>query len=108
MLLKIKLHDTQFQVASDNHKYKVINAGRQWGKSLLSRFIVLKWAVEKPGIYWIVSPTYRQGKQNHWNDLQKEVPREWVAKKNEVDLSITLKNGSVIQLKGAENPDSLR
>ena len=108
MLLKVKLHDTQYQVAEDKHKYKVINAGRQWGKSLLSRFIVLQWATDKPGIYWIVSPTYRQGKQNHWNDLQKEVPPEWVAKKNEVDLSITLKNGSVIQLKGAENPDSLR
>ncbi len=29
-------------------------------------------------------------------------------KKNEVDLSITLKNGSIIELKGAENPDALR
>jgi hypothetical protein len=32
----------------------------------------------------------------------------WIAKKNEVELSITLRNGSVIELKGAENPDSLR
>lgn len=60
------------------------------------------------GTYWIVSPTYRQGKQNHWQELQKEIPRQWVAKKNEVELSITLRNGSVIELKGAENPDGLR
>lgn len=31
-----------------------------------------------------------------------------VQKKNEVELSITLKNGSIIELKGAENPDALR
>lgn len=106
--MQVKIHEGQYEVANDTHKYKVINAGRQWGKSVLARLIVLKWASESPGIYWIVSPTYRQGKQNHWNDLQKEVPREWVIKKNEVEMSITLKNGSVIELKGAENPDSLR
>lgn len=69
---------------------------------------MLKWAIENQGLYWIVSPTYKMSKQIHWRDLQKEVPREWVAKKNEVDLSITLTNGSVIELKGAENPDALR
>jgi phage terminase large subunit len=44
----------------------------------------------------------------HWQELQREVPRDWIAKKNEVELSITLKNGSIIELKGAENPDALR
>lgn len=40
--------------------------------------------------------------------MRKEVPKEWIAKTNETELSITLKNGSVIELKGAENPDALR
>lgn len=44
----------------------------------------------------------------HWRDMQKEIPIEWIEKKNEVELSFTLKNGSIIELKGAENPDALR
>lgn len=107
-MLKAKLHETQLQVANDTHRFRVVCAGRRWGKSVLSQLIILKWAVENQGLYWIVSPTYRQGKQIHWRGLQQIIPQDWIAKKNEVELSITLKNGSVIELKGAENPDALR
>src|SRR3990167_5072752 len=107
-MVKVKLHESQYSVAIDLHKYKVINAGRQWGKSILARLIILQWASKKQGIYWIVSPTFVQGKQNHWRQFQHEIPVEWVAKKNEVELSIQLTNGSLIFLKSAENPDSLR
>ena len=106
--MKVKLHEGQLSVANDTHRFRVICAGRRWGKSVLSQLIVLQWATKAVGTYWIVSPTYRQGKQIHWRGLQQIVPREWIAKKNEVELSITLKNGSVIELKGAENPDALR
>lgn len=106
--MQAKLHETQLQVARDTHRFRAICAGRRWGKSVLSQLIVLQWATEKVGVYWIVSPTYRQGKTIHWRGLQQVVPRDWIAKKNEVELSITLKNGSVIELKGAENPDALR
>jgi phage terminase large subunit len=40
--------------------------------------------------------------------MKKEIPKKWVKKTNNTELSIYLKNGSVISLKGAENPDSLR
>lgn len=103
-----KLHPKQYEVATDEHRYRVICAGRRSGKSVLSRFIVLKWATEEKGLYWVVSPTYKQSKQIHWREINNEVPQEWVRKKNEVELSITLKNGSIIELKGAENPDALR
>lgn len=106
--MKVVLHPGQLEVAADTHRFRVVCAGRRWGKSVLSQLIILKWAIEHPGLYWIVSPTYRQGKQIHWRGLQQIVPREWVLKKNEVELSLTLKNGSVIELKGAENPDALR
>lgn len=106
--MQYKLHETQLSVANDNHRFRVICAGRRWGKSTLAQLIVLKWATEAQGLYWIVSPTYKQSKQIHWRGLQQVVPREWIAKKNEVELSITLKNGSIIELKGAENPDALR
>lgn len=106
--MKILLTNWQKSVAEDTHRFRIVCAGRRAGKSVLARMIVLKWVVERPGLYWIVSPTYKQSKQIHWNDLLKEIPSNWIVKKNEVELSVHLQNGSVIQLKGAENPDNLR
>lgn len=105
--MKIKLHKGQYEVATDPHRFKVVNAGRRWGKSVLSRMIMLKWAKDSPGLYWIVSPTYQQGKDIHWmQGYRRELKN--VLKWNDSDLSVTLDNGSVIQLKSAENPDRLK
>ena len=106
--MQVKLSPWQLTVAKDPHRFRVVCAGRRSGKSVLSRLIVLKWALENVGNYWIVSPSYRQAKMIHWNEIRKEIPREWVEKTNDTELSITLKNGSIIELKGAENPDALR
>ena len=109
-MIQIELHPSQRQVYDDQHRFRIVAAGRRWGKTVLSQIITLDWATRKgqEGLYWIVSPTYRQAKQIHWRHLQALVPQEWILKKNEVELSITLKNGSIIELKGAENPDALR
>jgi len=106
--MKVVLSPWQLEVARDSHRFRIVCSGRRSGKSVLSRLVVLKWALENPGLYWIVSPSYRQAKMIHWRELQKEIPYGWIRSKNEVELSITLKNGSVISLKGAENPDALR
>lgn len=103
-----KLNKWQYEVYKDTHRFRIICAGRRSGKSVLSRTIVLDWALKNIGSYWIVSPNYKQSKMIHWRELQKEIPISWILKKNEVELSITLKNGSIIELKGAENPDALR
>jgi len=108
IMATVKLNPWQMEVANDPHRFRVICAGRRSGKSVLSRLLILKWAVEENGLYWIVSPTYKASKMIHWRELNKEIPRGWVTKKNEVELSITLKNGSIIELKGSENPDALR
>jgi PBSX family phage terminase large subunit len=109
MSLNIKLHPKQYEVAVDTHRFRVINAGRRFGKSVLARSIVLDWATKNAGLYWIVSPTYQMARDIHWKQgYNLEIPQEWIAKKNEVDLEITLKNGSRIALKSAENPDRLR
>lgn len=106
--MNVKLLKWQRTVFENNHRFRVVCGGRRLGKSVLSRIVVLNWAIKEVGNYWIVSPNYKQSKMIHWRDFQKEIPREWIAKKNEVELSLTLKNGSVIELKGAENPDALR
>lgn len=105
----VKLHPKQKEVALDTHRFRVLCAGRRFGKSVLAQIEAMRWATDHPnGLIWIVSPTYKQSKQIHWRGLKQLVPKQWIAKTNEVELSITLKNGSIIELKGAENPDALR
>ena len=59
---------------------------------------------------WYVAPTYRQAQQICWQMLKDRLAAgRWIARKNESDLSIVLRNGgSVISLRGADNFDSLR
>jgi hypothetical protein len=106
--MEVRLSKWQTEVWNDTHRFKVICAGRRSGKSVLAQLTVINWAQSQPGNYYIVSPTYRQAKSIHWNEIRKLVPKGLIEKTNETELSITLKNGSVIELKGAENPDALR
>lgn len=64
----------------------------------------------KPGsVIWYVAPTYRQAKSIFWERLKQVVPRGyWLKAPNESDLKMWLSNGTTIELKGADNPDSLR
>ena len=113
--MKIKLHQTQWEVAKDPARFKVVCAGRRWGKSVLSRLMIMKWALNDPGLYWIVTPTYTQGQKIHF--MQGFIPEISAFAKVDKDfkkvkfnrgtLSLTLPNGSVIQVMSAENPDRL-
>lgn len=108
--MKITLHPKQGIVFSSTSRFKVLAAGRRFGKTILACVILFVSAVRiKNGLFWYVSPTYKQTKQIAWKILLKLIPQEILAKKpNETDLSFTLKNGTEIVLKGADNPDSLR
>ena len=102
-------HEKQLQVHSDNHRFKVLNWGRRTGKSTLAANYVLLAATQVVGRYWIVAPTYKQAKNIYWMDIvTNQIPKELIKKKNEQELIITLINGSIIELKGADNEDSLR
>jgi hypothetical protein len=58
---------------------------------------------------WAVYPTYRQAKMVAWKQLRNRLSDlRWVKKINETELTVELKNGSIIALKGADNYDSLR
>jgi hypothetical protein len=58
---------------------------------------------------WYVAPSYRQAKQVVWLQIKKMLNElNWVKKANEAELTLYLKNGSRIALRGADNPESLR
>jgi hypothetical protein len=105
---EIKLHSKQMQVYKSKARFRVVVAGRRWGKTALSRVLIVTKAKTRKSKIWYVAPTYRMAKQIMWIDLLDAIPRRWIRKINETTLSVTLVNGTRIELKGADKADSLR
>lgn len=105
----LSLHPKQMEVYKSKARFRVVVAGRRWGKTALSKTLMIIKAARKPKQkIWYVAPTYKMAKQIMWNDLKDAVPRKWIYKINESNMTIVLVNGSRIELKGADKADSLR
>ena len=105
----MKLSNPQRIVADDKTRFRVLCTGRRFGKTTLAIREVC-YVARIPGrVCWAVCPSYRQAKQIFWIKLKKILQDlRWVSKINEAELTVVLKNGSRICLRGADNPDSLR
>lgn len=104
----LKLHRGQSQVFNSKSRFKVVVAGRRWGKTILSRTSIIRKARKARQLIWYVAPTYNMARGIMWVDLLDSIPREWIHKINETRLEITLVNKTRIELKGADKPDTLR
>ena len=105
----LSLRYAQGEVFSSDARFRVLVAGRRFGKSYLSCIELLRGAINKPGeTFFYCAPTYRMAKDIAWKTIKQLIPQAWVKSKNESDLKIELRNGSLIELKGTENAMALR
>ena len=105
----LTLRHAQGQVFNNRSRFRVLVAGRRFGKSYLACIELLRGAIERPGeTFFYAAPTYRMAKDIAWKVLKKLVPPAWIKAKNETDLKLELVNGSTIELKGTENAMALR
>jgi len=88
---------------------------RRAGKDLFDLNWLISEAVERPGTYWHIFPTYKQGKKAIWDESTRDgrkyldhIPKELIVSKNDQEMKIKLVNGSVYQIIGGDDPDSLR
>jgi hypothetical protein len=103
------LSPAQTRIVEATQRFKVVIAGRRFGKTHLSIRELCYHARLPDRTVWYVAPTYRQAKMITWKKLRNKLnDLKWAKKINETELSIELKNGSTISLKGADNYDSLR
>ena len=87
---------------------------RRAGKDLNCIHMCAKAGVLRPGTYWHVFPTYKQGKKIAWDGMTKDgvpfldaFPKELVVSKNNVDMLLKTSFGMNYQVIGADKPDSL-
>lgn len=106
------LTSAQSQIASDKHRFRVVNCGRRFGKTTLAVLEMIAKAVygNNRQICYI-APTYQQARDIAWQELKK-LCQPAINKVNESRLEIivnTTKGGtSSILLRGWESIETLR
>jgi hypothetical protein len=105
----VNLTKPQTEIFTNDTRFRVVVAGRRFGKTFLSAVELIRAALQgEDRNCWYIAPTYKAAKEIAWGMLIEAIPPEYITKTNETSLSLHLANGSIISLKGAEKPDNLR
>jgi len=100
-------HPSQRLVHSSASRFRVLVAGRRWGKTRCACLDLLKQALVVSGaVMWWVAPTYSLTRKG-WREWFKHCPREAIAGVSRSEREVVLANGTVVAFKSSENPDSL-
>jgi len=97
---------------AERYNRYMLNWHRRSRKTTLAVNLLIREAFKHPKrVYGYIAPTYKQAKRIVWTDpnmLFKYLPKGIMEKKNEQELYVKLTNGSIIQILGADDPDSIR
>jgi hypothetical protein len=107
--LNLRLHSRQYHVFQSPKRFRVLVAGRRFGKTELALAELFRAARTTPNsTVWYVAPSEKLAKRIVWHRLKNITRRLWARKPSEQNLAIHLTNGSAIVVKGGFHPDSLR
>ena len=114
--LNFTLHPAQQQIFQSNKRFKVVGAGRRFGKSYLARVNLIVEALKSKNEFgydlsdkacYYIAPTFNQAKDIMWQSL-KQMAAPITKKIRENECILTLSNDRQIHLKGSDRPESLR
>lgn len=101
-------------ILNKGYKRVLVIMPRRAGKDVMAFNILISSAIKRVGVYYYVFPTYSQAKKVIWSSVTNTgerfldyVPRELVLATNSQEMIIKFSNGSIIQLVGSDNVDSL-
>jgi phage terminase large subunit len=102
--------------AIENKGYKRVLAilPRRAGKDICAWNLIIRQALKRIAVYYYIFPTYSQAKKVIWHSITNEsmtfldyIPKSLIKSLNGQEMKILLVNGSIIQLVGSDNVDSL-
>lgn len=103
------LHDAQKEVHDSKARWKILCAGRRFGKSRLGVQMCLEIALAG-GRAWWVAPTFAISRVG-WRDIQAAAasfPKEMGVNIKVGDMQVDFNNGGFIGVRSADNPQRLR
>jgi len=104
-----------WQAMKSGLKRAVLVWHRRAGKEKTSWNFLITRAVQKVGVYYYFFPHFSQGRKILWDGVDKDgfrfldhIPKELIeGSPNSTEMKIRLKNGSLIQIIGTNNIDSI-
>ena len=105
------LTPAQDEVAVDRHRFRVLKAGRRFGKTVLSCIEIAGKAFSKSCNIIYVATTYQQARDIAWTTLKKICePITISVNESRLEIKTTTQDGgvSLITLRGWENIETLR
>jgi len=103
------LHEAQKEVAEHPARWKILCAGRRFGKSRLGVQLCLQQALDGGRVWW-VAPTFAIARVG-WRDVvaaASEFPKEAGVDIRIGDMEVKFPGGGSIAVKSADNPQRLR
>jgi hypothetical protein len=125
MNIEAQIHLNKFQPrdyqlplfdAIENKDYRKVVAilPRRAGKDVCAFNIVLRYAIRNICVCYYIFPTYSQGRKVIFDSITSDgtrildyIPKQLIASINSQEMKIRLANGSLIQVVGSDNYDTL-
>lgn len=115
-LKRLGLHPGQIEPYRSRKRFKTVVAGRRWGKTELAMLMLLtgggdgRGCLTSPGLYRYIGPTIKLARKTLWRrKLKRALDPSWLAKPmHESHLEVHFRNGSILEVMGAEEEGALR
>lgn len=105
--MQIGFHKHQKLIFDDPHPYKVINAGRRFGKTdFCSKAGALEALKNKDSVGYVVAPFAKRA-MRLYRKIEKLIPRHYIQNVSEKWMNFELTNGATCWCMSGENPDAL-
>lgn len=104
-------HTGQLDIIKSTARFKVVNAGRRFGKTKIAARILVTKAIEQPGMLgWWIAPEYKNIKRGY-AEVVSQIPPALLAKPappvTSQNLVLEFKSGSVLEFYSGKNPDAM-
>ena len=100
-----KLHPAQLEVAKSKARFRILVAGRRFGKTRLGTLLCLAKAMEGRNAWW-VAPTYAMALEG-WKTV-RDLAGKYGMEVKESEKTVYTKAGGFVTVRTADNPDRLR
>lgn len=100
-----KLHPAQLTVAQSKARFRILVAGRRFGKTRLGTTLCLAKAMEGKNAWW-VAPTYAMALEG-WKTV-RDLAGKYGMEVKESEKTVYTKAGGFVTVRTADNPDRLR
>lgn len=101
-------------ILNKGYKRAMLVHPRRAGKDILCWNIAIRYLIQNPCIAYYLFPEYSQCRKALWDSMTIDgqrfldyIPQELIENKNNIEMKIRFKNGSLLQLCGSDNYNSL-